>query len=427
MPDRRLVVLIEGDVAGRVDQDERGRLRFTYDDGWRDDASRTPLSLSMPMAASTHHDDVVRPFLWGLLPDNERVLERWARENQVSAGNPFALLTAVGEDCPGAVQLAAPDRVDALVGGEGGVDWLDERQIAESLRQLRADPTAWHMVESGQFSLGGAQSKTALLHDPVTGAWGAPRGATPTTHILKPAVTGLDEHDLNEHLCLLAARRLGLPAAHTRVLTFGGERVVVVERYDRRPSEGGIRRVHQEDLCQALGVLPGRKYENDGGPTPEDVVRLLRANVRPGQEAEAAVATFVDALALNWVLAGTDAHAKNYSLLLAGAAVRLAPLYDVASMLPYDEHVPKLKLAMKVGGEYRLGAIDGRHWRRTAELLGLAPDTVVGRVAVVVDGVAEALALAADDPEVVALGSTLPQRLVDRVADRAADCRASLG
>jgi len=427
MPDRRLVVLIEGNVAGRVDQDDRGRLQFAYDDAWRGDTSRTPLSLSMPLAASTYPDEVIRPFLWGLLPDNERVLERWARENQVSAGNPFALLTAVGEDCPGAVQLAPPERIDALLRGEGGVDWLDERQIAESLRQLRADPSAWHVVESGQFSLGGAQSKTALLHDPATGAWGAPRGARPTTHILKPAVTGLDEHDLNEHLCLLVARRLGLPAARTQVLSFGGERVIVVERYDRRPAEDGIRRVHQEDLCQALGVLPGRKYQNDGGPSPADIVGLLRANVRPWREAEAAVATFVDALALNWVLAGTDAHAKNYSLLLAGSGVRLAPLYDIASMLPYGEHLPKLKLAMKIGGEYRLGLIAERHWRRLADELGLDADGVVERVVGIVERVPGVMADVAGSAEVRAVGSSLPQGLVDRVGEWAAACRASLG
>ena len=237
----------------------------------------------------------------------------------------------------------------------------------------------------------------------------------------------MDDHDLNEHLCLLTARRLGLPSAKSQVMTFGTERVIVVERYDRRSVEGEYRRVHQEDLCQALGRTPSQKYQADGGPSPEEIGRLLQTHVRPMERAAADVATFVDALALNWLIAGTDAHAKNYSVLLANQQVRLAPLYDVASMLSYNEHVPKLKSAMKIGGEYRLGLIASRHWRRVAEGLGLDAEVVLERVAVMTERVPEAVARAAGTPEVVALGSDLPARLVDRVGEWAATCRAALG
>ena len=418
-----LGVLVAGAWAGSLAQDDRGRLRLTYDESWRTGGAATPLSLSMPLGRATHDDDAVRAFLWGLLPDNDQVLQRWAQSFQVSAGNPFALLRAVGEDCAGALQLVVPERIDALLAGQGGIDWLDEHDVAARLRRLRRDPTAWHTTATGQFCLAGAKAKTALHYDGRTSRWGAPRGALPTTHILKPAVSGFDGHDLNEHLCLATARRLGLDVATSRVVSFGDERAIVLERYDRRRRpDGTIERTHQEDLCQALGVMPALKYQDEGGPAPEQVVRLLREVASPES-----VPAFVDALALNWLLAGTDAHAKNYSLLLSGDQVRLAPLYDVASALPYEDmRVPKPKMAMQIGGEHRIARITTYHWRRLAEAVGLEADAVLGRIDALAVSVPEHMAAAADDPDVRSLGADLPQRLVDQVTAWAATCRRAI-
>ena len=426
--DQTLAVLIEGREAGELREDEAGRYQLSYDPDWQLDETATPLSLSMPVAERVHDDHVVRPFLRGLLPDNEDVIQRWAKTYQVSPGNPFALLRHVGEDCAGAVQLVAPDRVAAISAGEGGIEWLDDLDVGRRLRDLRRDPTAWHATSTGQFSLAGAQAKIALHHDVRTARWGAPHGAVPTTHILKPAVTGFDGHDLNEHLCLEAARLVGLRAAASQVAAFDGERAIVVERYDRgRAPDGRLVRVHQEDVCQALGIPPSDKYQSEGGPGPEEIVELLRRRVPTPTAAAEDVASFVDALALNWLLAGTDAHAKNYSLLLSGRRVRLAPLYDVASFLAYDAYVPKLKTAMKIGGEYRLGRIEGRHWRRLAESVGLDGDVVIERIDGLAKRLPEAMATAASAPAVRELGSELPGRLTEAVARRAAGCRRAVG
>ncbi|MEV4642463.1 type II toxin-antitoxin system HipA family toxin [Actinoplanes sp. NPDC049548] len=424
-----LVVLMAGKRVGVVEQGDNGRLSLQYDEQWRLERTATPLSLSMPLAQRTHHDASIRPFLSGLLPDNERVIERWARDYQVSSGNPFALLRHVGEDCAGAAQFVKPERVDAILGGDGGVQWLGEDVLAERLRTLRADPTSWHVHDNGQFSLAGAQAKTALFFDPGTRRWGEPWGAAPTTHILKPAVAGLDEHDLTEHLCLAAANRAGLPAARSEVVAFGRERAIVVERYDRRAERSGgpILRVHQEDVCQALGIAPTMKYQNEGGPTPEQIIDLFRREIHPVGIADANIARFVDALAFNWIIAGTDAHAKNYSLLLAGRQVRLAPLYDVASALPYDDmYLPRLRMAMRVGGEDRIERISGRHWRRFAETNRLDPEETVARVDALAARTPGCFADAAGDNGVRALGSALPTRLADRVATRADQCRRAL-
>jgi serine/threonine-protein kinase HipA len=430
VPDDRLVVLLDGRHVGIVTRD-RDVLTFAYADEYRTSASATPLSLSMPLSQQRHGDEVVRPFLWGLLPDNEQVLDRWARGYQVSPRNPFALLRHVGADCAGAAQFVPPGEVEWLSAGKGGVEWITESEIAQRLRTLRKDPAAWHLSATGQFSLAGAQAKTALYFDTRSGRWGDPWGATPTTHILKPAVVGFDDHDLNEHICLQAARALGLDASSSEIVSFRGERAIVVERYDRFPRpDGTIHRVHQEDMCQALGVPPTGKYQNEGGPGPEQIMELLKRT--PSSTAPTGstriMAGFLDALAFNWIIAGTDAHAKNYSILLSGAQVRLAPMYDVASALPYDDmYLPKLKMAMRIGGEYGINKIDQRHWRRFAEAVGFEPERTLRRIGQLAAHVSDAFADVAKSAPVQALASDLPGQLCERVAARADRCLAVVG
>jgi serine/threonine-protein kinase HipA len=420
-----LAVLLHGRALGTVEQDRAGRLAFEYDDEARRHPEATPLSLSMPLARARHGHDVVGPYLWGLLPDNPQVLQRWARDFGVSANNPFALLTHTGLDCAGAVQLVAPDRL-AEVRDDGAVTWLDDDEIAAALRDLRADPTAWHnAVAGGQFSLAGAQAKLALHHDDRHG-WGRPTGRVPTTHILKPAIAGLDDHDLDEHLCLDAGDRLGLVTALSEIGRFGDERAIVVTRYDRRRDAGGWHRVHQEDLCQALGVLPAAKYQHDGGPAPEQILHLFR-QAMPAAAGDEATRDFLDALAFNWLLGGTDAHAKNYSLLLSGGDVRFAPLYDVASVLPHpDVHRAKLRLAMKVGGEHRLTWIRARHWDRLAADARVEPAELRSRITALAEQLPDALAAASAEPAVAELRSALPARLVDAVASWCEECTATM-
>ena len=365
-----------------------------------------------------------RPWLWGLLPDNQAVLERWARDFHASASSPFSLLAApIGHDCAGAVRFAAPEEVDQIIDKPGTVTWLPDEEVAQRLRELRQDTTAWLGREfTGQFSLAGAQAKTALLYE--DGRWGVPTGSAATTHILKPAVAGLDDHDLNEHLCLDSAARAGLVVARTRVARFGDESAIVVDRYDRRRVGGRLVRIHQEDTAQALGVHPARKYQNEGGPGPREVARLLR-DVMPPSVADEAVWRFFDALAWNWLIAGTDAHAKNYSLLLAGRDVRLAPLYDVASALPYGIHERQLRFAMKIGGDYRVYPYHNT-WKAAVQDLGVDPDAALGRILALTERAPAAFAEAAATSEVAALDRPLPARLVDLVSERARRCKEIL-
>ncbi len=417
-----LAVILDDAVAGTITRLPDDRLRFDYDEAYRGRADPTPLSISMPTTTRSHSHAAISPWLWGLLPDRQTVLERWAREFHVSSRSPFALLsTPIGHDCAGAARFASPDDLDEVLYRPGSVTWLTESDVAGRLRALREDSTAWLGRDfSGQFSLAGAQAKTALLNDGER--WGVPSGAAATSHILKPAVTGLDDHDLNEHLCLDAARRAGLTVARSFVGSFEEESAIVVERYDRRTLDGCLMRIHQEDLCQALAVPPMSKYQNEGGPGPSDVRRLLQSAMAP-RVADEALWGFFEALAWNWLIAGTDAHAKNYSLMLVGGQVRLAPFYDIASALPYGAHERKLRFAMKLGGDYRVYP-HSNPWPSAARELGLDGERALERVRRLAGLAAEAFSASASEPGVAGLSRALPARLVDLVAERAKRCLA---
>ena len=416
-----LLVSMNGQTIGWLRLGKNARTSFTYDETWRRSDGAYPLSLSMPLVSIEHGPEVVEAFLWGLLPDNEAVLERWARKFQISARNVFGLITAVGEDCAGAAQFVDPERANALnKGEEDKIEWLDDAQIANRMRTLREDHAAWRLPrDTGQFSLAGAQPKTAFLYD--NGRWGIPHGRIPTTHILKPPTGEFDGHAENEHICLALARALGLSTAASRVVHFEGEVAIVIERYDRYRAGNEIIRVHQEDTCQALGIPPGRKYQNENGPSPEQLVELIRTQ---SNDAAADVETFVRALAFNWLIAGTDAHAKNYSFLLAeGPRVRLAPLYDIASALPYPKlDRKKLKLAMKVGGEYLIEQIGIRQWKQSAKSLRVDQDRLVETMQTMSDQIpdeVERLRLVSRDE---GLKHKLIDQLTKNIAERARRC-----
>lgn len=414
---REIAVLLEGVRAGTITE-TNGRLRLRYDDSYRQ-SDATPLSVSMPVQLAEHGHESVSAFLWGLLPDNDRVLQRWGQTFQVSPSNAAALLsTPIGADCAGAVQFATLEHADALLERDGSIDWLDERELAQRLRDLSSDTADWLGARRhpGQFSLAGAQAKTALRHDPERDRWGVPHGREPTTHILKPGVREFDRLALNEHICLAAARRMGLLAARTTIRRFEDQTVVAVERFDRaRLGDGSLLRVHQEDLCQALAVHPTRKYQHDDGPGVSDIAALLR-RVLPRREAIDALDRLVDALLFNWFICGTDAHAKNYGLLLSGAHIRLAPLYDIASMLPYETDPLQLHLAMKVGGTYRLRDITPHTWHKLANELELDADQVVVRARKLGEQLPDALAEICSDADVVTAGGHMPAKFHDAVA-----------
>lgn len=413
-----LLVLIDGHLVGRVSADSNGHPRLVYDAAWRSHHEAYPLSLSLPLAKEHHPAETVAAVMWGLLPDNEQVLQRWASRFHVSPRNPLSLLAHVGEDCAGAVQFLRPERVDELLRDNGHeVDWLDDADVAARLRDVRRDAGQTRRDgDLGQFSLPGAQPKIALQRQ--GDRWGVPRGRAPTTHILKPPTGAFDGYAENEHFCLNLARRMGLSVCASEIVHFGDETAICVERYDRLRIDGEWRRVHQEDFCQALGVMPQRKYQNEGGPSPAQIAEVLqRYSIQPRVDRE----NFLLALVFNWLVAGTDAHAKNYSLMISPhGGIRLAPLYDITSAWPYPSlNRRKLKFAMKVGSHYRLHDIRWADWSKLAVELGFKPDFVAHVMRLAASVIADLAATEARAVKANGVRHPVIDRLVTAIADAA--------
>jgi serine/threonine-protein kinase HipA len=420
-----LIAVANNAIMGRVLRVPGGKLVFRYEESWRSTDANYPLSLAMPLAQLEHPHARIEPFLWGLLPDNEAVLGKWAQRFHVSARDAFGLLAGVGEDCAGAVQFVRPERLDELrSAGEPHIEWLTERAVADRLRRLREDHSAWRSPsDTGQFSLAGAQPKTALLFE--GGRWGVPSGRTPTTHILKPPTGEWDGHAENEHMCLEIARRLGLIVARSKVQRFGNEIAIVLERYDRLKTDVGLLRVHQEDTCQATGVSPTRKYESEGGPGVRAIVSLLRDN---SDNPEEDVASFLDAIAFNWLIVGTDAHAKNYSVLIGSAGVvRFAPLYDLASILPYEiVAIQKVRLAMKIGGNYRVRDIGLHQWEKLATENRVNAQRLISRLRDLSEALPDQVSSVRDDVLAEGLQHPLIHNLAKALHARARDAQRIL-
>ena len=411
---RTLEVHIADVPAGVVTQRPNGNFRFEYDPTYTSGPASIPLSFSMPLTQRAHGTRAIGNWMWGLLPDNEVTLNRWAQRYHVSARNPFALLAAMGEDCPGAVQLAPPGFDFA---GRGSVQWISAGNLDERIRALLQDPGAGRLAnDTGQFSLAGAQSKTALYR---TGKrWGVPRGRTPTTHILKPESPRFAGLATNEHFCLELARAAGLPAVRSQVQVFDGIPTIVVERFDRYRDkrDGLIKRIHQEDCCQALGVHPNTKYQSEGGPGIPEIMGLLRFTKAPEVDRD----RFMRAQAFNFLIGGTDAHAKNYSIIYEpGGAFRLTPLYDLISFLPYQQHRSQLALAMTVAGRRAVEQIRLRHWERAVENCDYPAERAVEHVKNLTAKLPDLAATVSTACRKSSLRHPILNQLVDQIVDNA--------
>jgi serine/threonine-protein kinase HipA len=334
----------------------------------------------------------------------------------------------LGQLIKGAIQFAAPEHVAALVGHakrSSEADWLTTAEIAAELRTVREQGIPGTTRSTvGQFSLAGAQPKIALLEE--DGRWGRPTGRTPTNRILKPPSREYRGFAENEHFCLGLSGELGLGAVRSRVLRFDDEIAIVVDRFDRVRRGGSYRRIHQEDVCQALAVMPTRKYENEGGPGIHDVISVLRDSSR---QPEDDIDRFIGLLVVNWVIAATDGHAKNYALLHGpGGGTRLAPFYDIASYLPYaDPGLHRVKLAMKIGTNYLVRRISRSGWEALARANGIPMPHVLQRA----EEILSALPSAIEAVHNAAVDEGLDERFIDELSglieQRVQSCSAAMG
>jgi serine/threonine-protein kinase HipA len=387
---RTLDVYIGDDITGRLVQDDGGQMSFTYAEGWLKKEGATPLSQSLPLQAETFKGKECRGFFGGILPEQEK-REIIARNLGISARNDYAMLERIGGECAGAVTFvpaggALPER---------NYDYrkLTDNELGGILRELPKRPLL--AGENGiRLSLAGAQDKVAVRIE--NGEISLPLGGAPSTHILKPAVARFEGVVFNEALCMKLAAASGLPAAAVETRTVDGIDFLLVERYDRRHKKSAdgkpiLERLHQEDLCQALGFVSEMKYQAEGGPSLKQCFALLR-DVSSAPVID--LANLLDAVIFNYLAGNNDAHGKNYSLIYrplekGGRETRLSPLYDIVSTVYYSDL--SRDMAMKIGKEYSSEKITAKDFEQLAEEAGLGRALVRRRVPDLADTVIQSL------------------------------------
>lgn len=406
MSTARLDVFIDGLFAGHLTRSKDRSVTFDYDEAYADSPVTTPLSLSMPKSRLVHRGDIAGAWLANLLPDSAKKLERIAASVRTRSIEPFDLLSHIGHDVAGAAQIF-PEGVAPH--DHGDLVERTETSIADELRGLRADPD-YVANEYGGWSLAGQQGKIALAR--VGDRWYFPTGSAASTHILKIGPAGLAQGDLAEFATLRAAYFCGIPAPNARLEWFDDELAVVVQRYDRYIDPSlttstqpipQARRIHQEDMCQVLGVRPGLKYESHGGPSAKDIAAALWR--LPARSRLDSVQRFAQLLIFNALTYSPDAHAKNYSVLLQGSDVTLAPAYDLLSnavRLNLKGVRHETKLAMKTGAsDYSADLTTPERLAAFGAQLRLPGDWLVDMAQQLVARIGAAFTIALDEAEQV--------------------------
>lgn len=387
---KTLDVYLFRDLVGHLIQDDGGQMAFDYAESWIEKTDAYPLSRSLPLRKERFSRKECRGFFAGILPEESK-REIIARNLGISARNDYAMLERIGGECAGAVTFVLAG--EPLPEHNYSYRTLTDAELVAILKELPKRPLLAG-EEGVRLSLAGAQDKVAVRVDgdkvslPLEGA--------PSTHILKPAIERFEGVVLNEALAMKLATAVGLSAAAVETRTVEDMTFLLVERYDRihrktADEELTIERIHQEDFCQALDIIPETKYQKEGGPSLKDCFNLLR-EVSSAPVID--LARLLDAVIFNYLVGNNDAHGKNFSLLYPGAGtgdlqVRLAPLYDIVSTVYYPEL--SREMAMKIGGEYSSEMVTPRSFEKLAEEAGLAKPLVRRRVPELVEAILSAL------------------------------------
>lgn len=412
---RALSVWWEGAIVGSFQLNRHGEAVFVYSADWLARADPRPISVSLPLRSKPFSRRASRPFFEGLLPEEGQRIAV-AKALGISEHNEFGLLEALGGEVAGALTLwPEGEALPVPTPPNSPPRLMDDRELIELLDTLPSHP-----LLSGdsalRLSLAGAQSKLPVI---ATGQGIAlPQPGAPTTHILKPASERFPGITENEAFCMRLAQGIGLNVAPVEIRAIGNRRVLLVERYDRTMVEGQIRRLHQEDFCQALGLPSSRKYAADGGPTFGDCFGLVRRTAtRPAKD----VLKLLDATVFNLIIGNADAHGKNFSLLHRRSSIELAPLYDLLCTVVYANISPKM--AMKIAKRSTLDAIKAIDWKVFATETGLTEPYVRRRIRQLTDAVDDHMESAAAPFNATDAGTATLGRVSDQIMGRIAELR----
>lgn len=423
-----LSVFQNGRIVGHLNRETSGAIDFRYDAEWLGLERPFPISLSLPLREDRYIGAPVLAVFDNLLPDGEHIRKHIAERVGAQGADTFSLLTALGQDCVGALQLL-PEGVDPSPAGGTEAREVSAADIAHIIRNLGRTPLGVDKDEDFRISIAGAQEKTALLRR--EGRWYKPSGSTATTHIIKPQIgklpNGIDLSNSveNEYLCLKLVSALGVPSAEVEIAEFEDQKALVVKRFDRRwLPDGRLMRLPQEDFCQALSVASTRKYQPEGGPGIVQIIELLKSSDDPEED----IITFMRANIIFWLLGATDGHAKNFSIFLNPAGFRLTPLYDVLSAQPSLDagqiQRKQFKLAMFIGKNrhYLIHQVLPRHFVQTAEQAGMSLKSVLTIIEELRDTAAKSVSTV-----IGRLGNSVTQSVFEPIQKGVADRIERLG
>jgi serine/threonine-protein kinase HipA len=383
---------------------------FVYEPEWLRTRGAFPLSILMPLSPRRTPPNVFAPWAANLLPEEEQ-LRMVGRRLGADPADTLAILEAIGRDTAGALSIGHAG--SASPGGWQPV--TDEAALERIIAELPSKP--FLVGEDGvSMSLAGVQNKIGVAVD-SHGRICIPHDGAPSTHILKPDSERLFGGVQNEALCLVLARRCGLNAARVTTGKAGRRTYLLVTRYDRIEQAGRWRRMHQEDFCQALGKPPSAKYETNQtgikGPTLADLFALTRNAMRAPD-----VLALLDHVLFNVLACNTDAHAKNYSLMISGKGFTLAPIYDVMCAAAWDGITRNM--AQKIAGKNRGEHLKRRHWQAFAVECGLNGPRLLRRIEELANRVLQEARPAADEVDAMPAGThALMGRFVEEIEKRA--------
>jgi serine/threonine-protein kinase HipA len=382
-----LTVWLYGDCVATIDQ-ERNRPRLTYTQVALDryELGTPLLSLSLPLRPERFSQGIVTPFLDGLLPEGQSRLAV-ADDFDISPRDTFGMIRAIGRDCAGAVVIQPAEDAAPPPPTTASAERLSNEEIEQLVRNLRTAPLG--VDERVRLSLGGVQEKLLLTKMP-DGYWGRPVDGTPSTHIIKPELARFPGSVENEAFCMRVAKRLGLSVADVDVFSIGSRKLLAVRRFDRIVHAGGaLERVHQEDFCQAFGILPDNKYQERGGPSLKRIAQTVADVAAPESVLELA-----KGMVLNSLVANGDAHGKNFSLLHEPSGrLRLAPLYDVLCTLHYGVD----ELAMFIDNVHRVNRVTAARLVNEIESWGVSRSDADALVGDLLERSSEVIAAARED------------------------------
>ena len=363
----KLNVFFGNEKAGYIESTENRGVIFTYEKNYLKNKNAVPLSASLPLQTEEFSQKQCIPFFSGLLPEEDS-RKKIADYLHISETSTLKLLEALGGECAGLVSILPEEKtvsqIDSYSLNSDNYELLEEVRLTDFIEKMNTRPLM-KADENLRLSLAGAQEKLALAN--INGKWYLPLNGAPSTHILKPTRTGsLSSLAQNEYICMKLAKCFDLPVPDVDILNIAGKDVFVVERYDRIKKDDFIQRLHQEDLCQALGIMNTSKYQNDGGPGIADIFNTIKKNCTvPALETQ----KFLSYVIFNYLIGNCDSHGKNYSLLYKNKCVELAPLYDVVSTVIYPGLTEKL--SMKIGNHYDIKKVSKEDFSLLAENLNI--------------------------------------------------------